>query len=72
MDNSVIEVRDKDRKRFRVNYLVLGLFFDVVSQPCRLQLRHTLAWRLMLIWENEFNGRITKLWWRGSIHSSSR
>jgi hypothetical protein len=33
MDNSVIEVRDKDRKRFRVNYLVLGLFFGVVSQP---------------------------------------
>jgi cytochrome c biogenesis protein CcdA len=40
MDNSVIEVRDKDRKRFRVNYPVLGLFFGVVSQPCRLQLRH--------------------------------
>lgn len=29
MDNSVIEVRDKDRKRFRVNYLVLGSLFGV-------------------------------------------
>jgi hypothetical protein len=40
MDNSVIEVRDKDKKRFGANYLVLGLFFSVVSQSCRLQLRH--------------------------------
>ena len=40
MDNTVIKVRNKDRKRFGVNYLVLGLFFGVVSQSCRLQLRH--------------------------------
>ena len=37
MGNSVVEFRNKDRERFGVNSLVLGLFFGVASQ---LRLRH--------------------------------